>query len=186
MALSTKKALAASFNNILRGKPLSKITISDITRDCGVNRMTFYYHFEDIYDLIEWACTDAAKTAFEKGKADCDGQYGLTQVFDCIYENRVFISKICCSMGRESVEKFINKLSYGYIYETVESFSADKKLSEENKKCIAEFYNFAFTGYAVNWIDRNMPEKTEIIAARLDSLIRLGIRSAVDGYPNKT
>ena len=44
----TKRALAASLKKLLAQKPLSKITIADITEDCGMNRMTFYYHFQDI------------------------------------------------------------------------------------------------------------------------------------------
>lgn len=56
MSQVTKRALEASLKNLLLQKPLSKITISDITEDCGINRMTFYYHFKDIYDLVEWSC----------------------------------------------------------------------------------------------------------------------------------
>ena len=52
MSQVTKRALEASLKNLLLQKPLSKITISDITEDCGINRMTFYYHFKDIYDLV--------------------------------------------------------------------------------------------------------------------------------------
>ena len=48
----TKYALEASLKHLLAQKPLNKITINDITEDCGINRMTFYYHFKDIYDLV--------------------------------------------------------------------------------------------------------------------------------------
>ena len=51
----TKRALEASLKKMLLKKPVTKITINDITEDCGVNRATFYYHFKDIYDLIEWS-----------------------------------------------------------------------------------------------------------------------------------
>lgn len=50
---NTKKALADSLKDLLRTRPLSKVTIADITEGCGINRMTFYYHFRDIYDLVE-------------------------------------------------------------------------------------------------------------------------------------
>ena len=56
MSKVTKRALEQSLKNLLLKKPLTKITIGDITEDCGINRMTFYYHFKDIYDLVEWAC----------------------------------------------------------------------------------------------------------------------------------
>ena len=58
MSNVTKRALEQSLKNLLLKKPLTKITIGDITEDCGINRMTFYYHFKDIYDLVEWACLD--------------------------------------------------------------------------------------------------------------------------------
>ena len=64
MSQITKRALEASLKKMLLQKPLDKITIADLTDDCGVNRMTFYYHFKDIYDLVEWACVeDAARIA---------------------------------------------------------------------------------------------------------------------------
>ena len=47
----TKRALEDSLKRLLLQKPLTKITIADLTEDCGVSRMTFYYHFQDIYDL---------------------------------------------------------------------------------------------------------------------------------------
>ena len=61
----TKKALEASLKHLLLNKPVNKITISDITEDCGVSRMTFYYHFKDIYDLVEWSCREDALRAME-------------------------------------------------------------------------------------------------------------------------
>lgn len=71
MSQTTKRALEASLKKMLLQKPLNKITINDIAEDCGISRMTFYYHFKDIYDLVEWACVEDAKRALE-GKKTCD------------------------------------------------------------------------------------------------------------------
>ena len=73
MSQVTKRALVASLKNQLLKKPLDKVTISDITDDCGISRMTFYYHFKDIYDLIEWAFEEEASAIFP----DFGGQKGL-------------------------------------------------------------------------------------------------------------
>ena len=62
MSQVTKRALEASLKHLLLQKPLNKITINDIAEDCGINRMTFYYHFKDIYDLVEWCCEEDAST----------------------------------------------------------------------------------------------------------------------------
>ena len=65
VAQTTKRALEASLKKLLLRKPLNKITINDITEDCGVNRMTFYYHFKDIYDLVDWILVEDATEALE-------------------------------------------------------------------------------------------------------------------------
>ena len=54
MPNTTKYALEESLKRLLLHKPLDKITIQDLTADCGISRMSFYYHFKDIYDLVEW------------------------------------------------------------------------------------------------------------------------------------
>ena len=79
MSQVTKRALEASLKNLLLKKPLSKITINDITEDCGINRMTFYYHFKDIYDLVEWSCAEDAKKALEGKKTYDTWQQGFLQ-----------------------------------------------------------------------------------------------------------
>ena len=66
MSQVTKRVLEQSLKNLLLKKPLTKITINDIAKDCGINRMTFYYHFEDIYDLVEWSCLEDAKRALDE------------------------------------------------------------------------------------------------------------------------
>ena len=54
MTNTTKAALEASLKKLLLKKPLDKITINDLTTDCGISRMAFYYHFKDIPDVVEF------------------------------------------------------------------------------------------------------------------------------------
>ena len=68
MPNATKQALEASLKRMMLKKPLDKITIRDITEDCGISRMTFYYHFKDIYDLVEWSCIEDASRALQDKK----------------------------------------------------------------------------------------------------------------------
>ena len=71
MSNTTKLALEASLKHLMLLKPLDKITISDLTTDCGISRMAFYYHFKDIYDLVEWSCLEDARKAL-RGKKTYD------------------------------------------------------------------------------------------------------------------
>ena len=89
MSLVTKRALEASLKNLLLKKPLDKITINDIADDCGINRMTFYYHFRDIYDFVEWSCAEDAKKALDGKKTYQTWQQGLLQIFEAVYNTIV-------------------------------------------------------------------------------------------------
>ena len=53
-AAVTKKVIADGFRYVMEKKSFDKITISDITDKCGLNRQTFYYHFQDKYELLNW------------------------------------------------------------------------------------------------------------------------------------
>ena len=93
MSEITKRALENSLKSLLLKKPFTKITINDIAEDCGINRMTFYYHFKDIYDLVEWSCLEDARRALEAKKTHDTWQEGLLNIFDEVLKNKPFILK---------------------------------------------------------------------------------------------
>ena len=86
----TKRALEASLKKMLLKKPVTKITISDITEDCGVNRATFYYHFKDIYDLIEWSCEEDSRIAANGNTTYDTWEQGYLYIFQAVEENKPF------------------------------------------------------------------------------------------------
>ena len=90
MTNATKAALEASLKKLLLKKPLDKITINDLTTDCGISRMAFYYHFKDIYDLVEWSCLEDATQALQGKKTYETWQEGLQQIFEAVLENKPF------------------------------------------------------------------------------------------------
>ena len=102
----TKNALEESLKKFLLQKPLDKITISDLTTDCGISRMAFYYHFKDIYDLVDWIFLEMA-SEFLEGKETYDTwQQGFTQILYGVLRNRRLIMNAYNSLSREQVERF--------------------------------------------------------------------------------
>ena len=113
MSQVTKRALEQSLKNLLLKKPLTKITINDIAEDCGINRMTFYYHFKDIYDLVEWSCLEDARRALEEKKTHDTWQQGLLQIFEAVRQNKPFILNVYHCVDR--VRAKVLQLNNGYI-----------------------------------------------------------------------
>ena len=110
MSQITKRALEQSLKNLLLKKPLTKITINDIAEDCGINRMTFYYHFKDIYDLVEWSCLEDARRALDEKKTYETWQQGLLQIFEAVQDNKPFILNVYRCVHGEQVEKYLQPL----------------------------------------------------------------------------
>lgn len=182
MSYITKRALEESLKRMLRKKSLDKITIADIAEDCGISRMTFYYHFKDIHDLVEWCCLEDAEKALGDKKTYDTWQQGLLQIFEAVIENRPFIINVYRSVSREQVELYLYKLTYDLIIGVVEEKAVGMKVSEEDKKFIADFYKYGFVGLLLDWIKKDMRENPRQIVERLDLLIRGNITLALDRF----
>ncbi|MGN0455964.1 MAG: TetR/AcrR family transcriptional regulator [Acutalibacteraceae bacterium] len=171
MSNITKRALEASLKNLLLQKPLNKITVGDIANDCGINRMTFYYHFKDIYDLIEWSCVEDATKALEGKKTYDTWQEGFLNIFNAVLDNKSFIMNVYRSVSREQIEMYLYKLTYNLLIDVVNEKSVGMAVSDEDKKFIADFYKYAFVGIMLNWIRNDMKEEPKQIVDRLSVLI---------------
>lgn len=110
VAQTTKRALEASLKKLLLRKPLNKITINDITEDCGVNRMTFYYHFKDIYDLVDWILVEDATEALEGHQDFETWSDAFRDMLEKVQANRVLVLNVYRSISREQVEQYLYKM----------------------------------------------------------------------------
>ena len=175
----TKRALEASLKNLLREKPLEKITINDITEDCGISRMTFYYHFKDIYDLIEWSCDEDAHRLL-KGRESYDTwQQGYLRIFQAVRENQTFFLNIYRSLSRELVENYLYKLTHELLMGVVEEKAAGLSVRPEDKAFLANFYKYAFVGLMLDWIRQGMSEDPAKIVERVSLVMHENIPRAL-------
>ena len=169
MSQVTKRALEQSLKNLLLQKSLTKITVKDITEDCGINRMTFYYHFKDIYDLVEWACLEDARKALEEKKTFDTWQQGFLQIFEAVQANKPFIM---------NVYRCVEHL----LLEVIQEEAGEQKVREEDRKFVAQVYSYIFIGLMLDWIKDDMKEDPERIVNRLATLIKGSIASGLSRF----
>ena len=182
MSNLTKNALENSLKKMLLKKKVNKITVEDLTNDCGINRMTFYYHFHDIYDLIEWSCLEDAKKAIKGTKTYDTWQEGCYQIFEAVLENKPFIMNVYKNVSREHIEKFLNELTYNLMMSVINEKSKDIEVREEDKEFIANFYKNAFVGLMLDWIGDDMKEDPKRIIKKLSILVHGNIVEALDQF----
>ena len=182
MSQVTKRALEQSLKNLLLQKSLTKITVKDITEDCGINRMTFYYHFKDIYDLVEWACLEDARKALEEKKTFDTWQQGFLQIFEAVQANKPFIMNVYRCVHREQVECYLKPLVEHLLLEVIQEEAGEQKVREEDRKFVAQVYSYIFIGLMLDWIKDDMKEDPERIVNRRATLIKGSIASGLSRF----
>ena len=182
MSQVTKRALEQSLKNLLLKKPLTKITINDITEDCGINRMTFYYHFRDIYDLVEWVCMEDAKKALADNKTYETWQQGFVRIFDAVRENKPFIMNVYRCVSREQVEKYLTPLTDDLLLGVINELSAGMVVRAEDKAFIAQVYSYAFVGLMLDWIKDEMKQNPETLVNRFALVIQDDVSCALNRF----
>ena len=182
MSQVTKRALEQSLKNLLLKKPLTKITVGDITDDCGINRMTFYYHFKDIYDLVEWSCLEDAKRALDEKKTYDTWQQGLLQIFKAVQENKPFILNVYRCVHREQVEKYLQPLVDQLLLNVINEETAGITVRDEDKQFIAQVYSYMFIGLMLDWIKDDMREDPQQIVEKLSKLIKGSVSVALSRF----
>ena len=182
MPNTTKAALEESLKRLLLKKPLDKITITDITTDCGISRMAFYYHFKDIYDLVEWSCVEDGTKALQGKKTSESWTEGLTQIFEAVLENKPFIMNVYRNVDRERIENYLFKLTYDLIVGVVEEKSKGLNITEEDKKFIADFYKYGFVGIMLERIREGMKENIEDLVRMMDLTLRDTVTTSIHNF----
>lgn len=179
---TTKAALGESLKKLVLTKRLEKITINDLTADCGISRMAFYYHFKDIYDLVEWVCVEDGKKALQGKKTYETWQEGMSQVFEAVLENKAFILNVYRSIGRERVEGYLYKFTYDMLKEVVEDRCRGVELSTEHKEFIADFYKYGFVGIMLDWIGHGMKEDYEEIVENMGVMLHGNLVRSIKNF----
>ena len=182
MSQVTKRALEQSLKNLLLKKPLTKITVGDITDDCGINRMTFYYNFKDIYDVVEWSCLEDAKRALDEKKTYDTWQQGLLQIFKAVQENKPFILNVYRCVHREQVEKYLQPLVDQLLLNVINEEAAGITVRDEDKQFIAQVYSYMFIGLMLDWIKDDMREDPQQIVEKLSKLIKGSVSVALSRF----
>ena len=177
----TEVLIANAFYALLEEKPLSKITVREIVERCGVNRNTFYYHFEDIYSLLHWMLEQEALVVFKKFNLLTDYKKAICFLMDYIDANKHILNCVYDAMGREGMKQFFLsdfQVSLNAIIEGMEK-DMDIHADQGYKQFLCEFYTNALAGILTDWFrDRDVRTREEMIHHILLT-IKTSLRSAL-------
>ena len=140
---TTKKAIAFALKDLLSEKPLDKITINDIAEKAEINRQTFYYHFQDIVDLVEWICITDGDAVLKDNRTYETWQKGYLSIFRAMQQDKAFIMNIYRHAPRESLYNYLYRLTYKLMLDVANELCETESLNvrEEDRSSWQTFSN---------------------------------------------
>lgn len=171
MASLTKKAIKQSFVKLLNERPFDKITVKDIVEDCGVNRNTFYYYYQDIYQLLR-DIFDSETMALSENHVEYDSwEEGIIDAAHFAMKNKRLIYHVYNSISREELERYLNAACEYIMVQHIRRKAEGMYVSEDDVELISLFYKHAVVGIMVDWLQHGMKKEPEDIINRLGALM---------------
>lgn len=157
MASTTKEALGNALKKMLSVKPIDKITVKDLVEECGVNRQTFYYHFDDVYDLLEWVFEEDANLALPHEIVFEEWSDDVVTYFRYLMDNRNFVLNIFNSNNRSYLLRYLKEKLHFCVHGFAVIVAEGKNIEWSDLEFVCEFYSNAAVGFISQWFDAGMP-----------------------------
>ena len=165
----TKKALAQSLKELGATKILDKITVADITDHCGVNRQTFYYHFNDKYELLSWIYNQDLFIPLTQDLTFENWVEKLIGLFKYMKQQKAFFMNTIKSSNNFFAE-YSNKIFAELFVKAIAELDLYQHLDDKEQDIYARFFAYGLTGVIVDWALKGMKENEDDLAVLLQKM----------------
>lgn len=175
----TRNTIIKAFKLLLDEKPMTKITVKDVVEQCGINRNTFYYHFQDIPTLFQ-------RMMEEKAEELIENHYQPDEPIECIrpliqygVRNRRAILHVYRYVPRETFLSYLNRIVSHFMQEYFASATEGASVAASKIQDLAHFYKCAITGILLEWLDAGLSEEIPQVVERLCVLLKGSTKAAL-------
>lgn len=168
----TKKALSQALKTLMTSTPFEKITVNDVAHEAGVARNTFYYHFSDLNELLEWTFDNEIVNGLESYEDLNTWKEGLLSVLNYTEENRNFCLNTFHSINRDRLEIFLYNITYHMLVSIMNQSYDNQVLNSPLKNDIADFYGRAIVAQVTHWLTTRLEEPKDELIDRIESVTK--------------
>ena len=155
----TKNAIRAAFLEVLSEKPLGKITVNDIAHQCGINRNTFYYHYQDIPALLEEVCeTEVLRIVREYPELNSLDECAAA-VMEFAIRNRKAVSHIYNSNSNGAFISSLWRICEYVVTKYIDTIYPDAILPGDDRAMWIRFFKCTIFGLTAEWISTGMKDE---------------------------
>ncbi len=183
---NTKQLLGKTLKELMAEKPFDKITVSELTKRCGVNRQTFYYHFETIIDLFQWVLQEEANPLMEEFKQNpYEWKEAVLHILYFIKENDAAVLCALRSIENMQVRSFFIEYFREIFSKLFDFISAGLDVDEDFKNFIITLHITGAAGLAIQWLESGMKQSPEQLTEWLSLYLEGNIRGTFERYAEK-
>jgi AcrR family transcriptional regulator len=166
----TKRAIKEAFWKLLAEKPLNRISVREIVEECGVNRNSFYYHFQDIPALLEEIVLDAADMLIQKYPSIETIEQAVEIAYQFTLDNKKAILHICNSVNRDIYEQYFMRICEYVVRTYFDTAFGGAQLDRQEREAVILLVKCEMFGLCIDWINTGMPEEAIVTLKRILSL----------------
>lgn len=180
MANFTRKAIKEAFIKLLEQRPLAEITIKDIVEECGINRNSFYYHYQDLPALVEEILKEDAEDIIRAYPS-------VTSIVECFdaatefaFRRKKVIMHMYRSIKRDVFERYLMMVCDYFVRRYVDTMLARETIPPEERKTIVDYYKCVCFGLILDWLEQGM-DKAYIQSIRRIFLLKKDLAQEIAG-----
>ena len=181
MALYTKKLIMSTFETMLAEMPFDKITVATLVKRAGISPNTFYYHYQDIYALLDVWFQENAE-AFIPAEKPIEWKSVTKSVLRRCKEHSKTIYHVFDGLSRDRLERYIFSLTDDAFSRVVHQAAEGRDISEEKLRSIASFCRYAFIGFVMqffwNGMENDIDESVDRLGTLFDSFLHGALQTA--------
>ena len=167
----TKQAIADGVKDLMTTKPFASIPVSDIARRCRINRNTFYYHFQDKYQVITWIFYNEITPIVQGGMRAVCWSDSLFALCRAMQENRAFYLNALSVAGQNSFTQCLLDFYQSLVVSLLRSADQAGSLTEDDVSFVSRFYAYALIGTVLEWAKDGMTADPAPFIRRLERMI---------------
>ena len=180
----TKNLIKQEFIKLLNKKSLHNITVTEIAKQCKIERKTFYYHYENLPQLVKEIFDEELEDVIEEFNETLSWEESFISATKFILENKKVVKHMYESDYKVELEKYIFSISGEIMRKYVRRVAKDTKAQEIDIKLIAFFYQCALSSSLIQWVATDMKTDPKLVTRRLGELMDGNILEALKRSEN--
>lgn len=165
--------IAKSLKNLMETEAFHKISVSDIMLECQMRRQTFYYHFQDKYELLGWIYKEETKENITDFIEYAKWENIFNQLFEYFYQNQRFYRNAFKIVEQNSFNEYLFEHTKNLYMKIIDELiiSSGFVISEEGKNLFASFYSHGFVGTIKDWIENGCMVEPSTMSSLMKNMI---------------